>query len=92
LENNNISWSVPSSRLGSLKGYAPNSTAQTAWQALTVSGKTLYTNYIQSEDDVEVTATGQNLTLTCAAGSYALTGTNGHAHSHSGIAKLDACL
>ncbi len=56
--SNNVSWSVPSARLGSLKGYAPNSTAQTAWQALTVSGKTLYTNYIQSEDDVEVTATG----------------------------------
>ena len=74
--SNNVSWSVPSTRLGSLKGYAPNSTAQTAWQALTVSGKTLYTNYIQSEDDVEVTATGQNLTLTCAAGSYSLTGTN----------------
>jgi hypothetical protein len=52
---NNISWSVPSARLGYLKGYVPNSTAQTAWQSLTVSGKTLYTNYIQSADDVEVT-------------------------------------
>jgi hypothetical protein len=56
--SNDVSWSVPSARLGSLKGYAPNSTAQTAWQALTVSGKTLYINYIQSEDDVEVTAEG----------------------------------
>jgi len=44
--SHNVSWGVPSTRLGSLKGYAPNSTAQTAWQALTVSGKTLYTNYI----------------------------------------------
>jgi hypothetical protein len=72
--SNNVSWNVPSARLGSLKGYAPNSTAQTAWQALTVIGKTLYTNYIQSEDDVE--ATSQNLTLACNAGSYSLTGTN----------------
>ena len=74
--SNDVSWSVPSARLGYLKGYAPNSTAQTAWQALTVSGKTLYINYIQSEDDVESTATGSNYTLTCAAGSYSLTGTD----------------
>ena len=45
---NNINWGVPSGRNGYLYGYAPNATAQTAWQALTVSGKTLYTNYIQS--------------------------------------------
>jgi len=51
---NNVDWRVPSARLGYLKGYAPNPTAQTAWQALTASGKTLYTNYIQSTDDVEV--------------------------------------
>jgi len=75
--SHNINWYVPSARLGYLKGYAPNSTAQTAWQALTVSGKTLYINYIQSEDDVEVTPGGSNdYTLTCAAGSYSLTGTD----------------
>jgi len=53
-EDNNISWQVPSSRLGYLYGYAPNTTSQTAWQALTVSGKTLYTNYIQSSSYVKV--------------------------------------
>jgi len=51
---NNISWSVPSTRLGYLKGYVPDAAAQTAWQALTAEGKTLYTNYIRSADDVEV--------------------------------------
>ena len=50
----NIDWSVPSSRLGYLYGYAPNAPSQTAWQALTASGKTLYTNYIQSSSYVKV--------------------------------------
>ena len=52
--DHNIGWGVPSSRLGYLYGYAPNATSQTAWQALTVSGKTLYTNYIQSSSYVKV--------------------------------------
>ena len=50
--SNNVDWSVPSGRLGYLYGYTPNSTSQTAWRALTVSGKTLYTNYIRAEDHV----------------------------------------
>ena len=50
----NISWGVPSSRLNYLYGYAPTTTSQTAWQALTVSGKTLYTNYIQSTSYVKL--------------------------------------
>ena len=54
--SNDVSWSVPSARLGYLKGYAPNSTAQTAWQALTVSGKTLHTNYIRSSAYVLLSA------------------------------------
>ncbi len=45
--DHNISWSVPSSRLGYLYGYTPDATSQTAWQALTAEGKTLYLNYIQ---------------------------------------------
>jgi len=53
-ESHNISWSVPSSRFGYLYGYAPNATSQTAWQALTASGKTLYTNYIRDYDHVKV--------------------------------------
>ena len=52
--SHNISWNVPSSRLGYLYGYVPNATSQTAWQALTASGKTLYTNYIQSSSYVKV--------------------------------------
>jgi len=54
--SNNVSWSVPSSRLNYLYGYAPTTTSQTAWQALTASGKTLYTNYIQSSSYVKVQA------------------------------------
>ena len=52
--SNNVSWSVPSERLGYLYGYAPSATSQTAWQALTASGKTLYLNYIQSTSYVKV--------------------------------------
>ncbi len=54
--DHNISWNVPSSRLGYLYGYTPDATSQTAWQALTESGKTLYTNYIQDTSYVKVQA------------------------------------
>ena len=50
--NNNVNWNVPSSRLGILQGHVPNAAAQAAWDLLTVEGKTLYTNYIQSPDNV----------------------------------------
>ena len=50
--SHDVNWSVPSGRLGYLYGYTPDSTSQTAWRALTVSGKTLYTNYIRAEDHV----------------------------------------
>jgi hypothetical protein len=53
----NVNWSVPSGRLGYLYGYTPNSTSQTAWRALTVTGKTLYTNYIRAEDHVLLSTT-----------------------------------
>jgi len=53
--SNNVSWSVPLGRLGLLYGYAPDSTSQTAWQGLTTSGKTLYTNQIQATDHVLIT-------------------------------------
>jgi len=52
--DHNIAWSVPSTRLGYLYGYTPDATSQTAWQALTVSGKTLYTNYIQDQSYVKL--------------------------------------
>ena len=51
-EDNNVSWDVASGRLGILKGVTPNAAAKAAWDLLTVSGKTLYTNYIQSTDNV----------------------------------------
>ena len=51
--SHNISWSVPSSRLGYLYGYTPSATSQTAWQALTASGYTLYINYIQDPSFVK---------------------------------------
>lgn len=47
-----VNWSVPSGRLGYLKGYVSNSTDEAAWKALTASTKTLYLNYIRSSDDV----------------------------------------
>jgi hypothetical protein len=50
--SNNVNWSVPSGRLNILKGYVKNSTDETAWKALTASGKTLYTNYIRNTSDV----------------------------------------
>ena len=53
----NVNWSVPSGRLGYLYGYTPDSTSQTAWRALTVTGKTLYTNYIRAEDHVLLSTT-----------------------------------
>jgi len=52
--SHNISWGVPSTRLNYLYGYAPSATSQTAWQALTVSGKTLYLNYIRNTSYVKV--------------------------------------
>lgn len=50
----NIDWSVPSGRLGYLKGYANNVTDRDNWRALTTSTSpnTLYINYIRSADDV----------------------------------------
>ena len=49
-----INWSVPSGRLGYLKGYASNVTDRDNWRALTTSTSpnTLYINYIRSADDV----------------------------------------
>ena len=55
--SNNVDWYVPAGRLGYLYGYTPDSTSQTAWRALTVSGKTLYTNYIRAEDHVLLSTT-----------------------------------
>lgn len=52
--SHDISWGVPSSRLGYLYGYTPDATSQTAWQALTASGKTLYLNYIQDPSYVKL--------------------------------------
>ena len=50
--SHNISWNVPSGRLGLLYGITSTSASKTAWQGLTDSGETLYTNYIQSTSKV----------------------------------------
>jgi hypothetical protein len=49
-ENHNVSWNVPSGRLGVLEGHVLDSDDLSSWQALTVSGKTLYTNYIRDPE------------------------------------------
>ena len=51
-ETHNINWTVHSGRLNNLKGYVKNTTDLADWQGLTVSGKTLYTNYIRSTANV----------------------------------------
>ena len=50
--SHNISWGIPSSRLNYLYAYC-ESAYLTNWQGLTTSGKTLYTNYIQSPSYVK---------------------------------------
>jgi transposase-like protein len=49
-ENHKVDWSVPSGRLGKLKGRVLNLDDLNDWKALTVSGKTLYTNYIRNPE------------------------------------------
>ncbi len=49
-KDNNVSWNVPSGRLGILKGRVLDSSDLSDWKALTVSGKTLYTNYIRNPE------------------------------------------
>ncbi len=49
-KDNNVNWSVPSGRLGNLKGRVLNSDDLSGWKALTAEGKTLYTNYIRDPD------------------------------------------
>src|SRR5690606_32608630 len=49
-EDHIVHWDVPSSRLGNLKGRVLNSDDLSSWQALTVSGKTLYINYIRDPE------------------------------------------
>ena len=51
-KTNNVDWGVPSGRLGLLRGDTTNSIDHADWQALTVSGKTLYTNYIRNSSGV----------------------------------------
>jgi hypothetical protein len=49
-EDHKVDWSVPSGRLGKLKGRVLNLDDLSDWKALTVSGKTLYTNYIRDPE------------------------------------------
>lgn len=50
--SNNIDWSVPSARLGILKGKVLDASDLSDWKGLVTSGKTLYTNYIRDADKV----------------------------------------
>jgi|GEM_PF-4795734 len=82
---NNVNWSVPSGRLGSLKGYVIDEDDLAGWKALTASGKTLYINYIQDEDNVILqvvapTVTTDNVTSveeTTATGNGNITSLSG---------------
>ena len=49
-KDNNVNWSVPSDRLGILRGRVLNSDDLNSWKALTAEGKTLYTNYIRDPE------------------------------------------
>jgi hypothetical protein len=53
-EDNNVSWNVPSGRLGVLKGRVLDSSDLSGWKALTAEGKTLHTNYIRDPDLVYI--------------------------------------
>lgn len=70
-KTNNVNWSVPSGRLGLLYGDTTNSIDQADWQALTVSGKILYTNYIRSIYDVRLNGTPPNYSPTTVLNSPA---------------------
>ena len=74
---NNINWGIPAGRLGILKGHVQDAASKAAWDLLTVSGKTLYTNQIQSTANVIIVGgepQPEEYSLECAKGTYALTG------------------
>lgn len=51
--SHNVDWSVPSGRLGYLKGVVKDPADLADWKYLaSASGRTLYTNYIQDPDNV----------------------------------------
>jgi len=51
--SHNVDWSVPSGRLGYLKGVVKDPNDLADWKYLaSASGRTLYTNYIQDPDNV----------------------------------------
>lgn len=96
--SHDVDWSVPSGRLGYLYGYAPNPTSQTAWQGLTVSGKTLYTNYIRSVDNVILssivvptvtTSTCSDVAQTSATGNGNITDTGGENCTRRGFCYME---
>ena len=77
--NNNVGWNVPAGRLGILQAHVPDAASKAAWDLLTVSGKTLYTNYIQSPDNVIIDGgepEPEEYTLEAAKGTYTLSGAN----------------
>ena len=83
-KTNNVDWGIPSGRLGILKGYVLDSADLADWQALTVSGKTLHTNYIRDsslvgENDTPTTtlnSPANNVSLTTTTPTLAFTATD----------------
>jgi hypothetical protein len=63
-EDNNVDWSVPSDRLGALKGRVLDPDDLSDWKALTAEGKTLYTNYIRDPDLVYYEEATEPITVT----------------------------
>ena len=53
-KDHDVSWSVPSDRLGILKGVVINEDDVQDWKDLTEEGRTLYINYIRNSDDVSL--------------------------------------
>ena len=91
-KTNNVDWEVPSTRLTYLKGYVTNTTDETDWKALVVSGKTLYTNYIRSTANViaeipptMTTQAVSDITRTTATGNGNLTNIGSSAITEKGI-------
>jgi acyl-coenzyme A thioesterase PaaI-like protein len=83
-QDNNVDWSVPASRLGVLEGHVLDSDDLSSWQALTVSGKTLHTNYIRDPDLVYYGGTEP------AQGEAHITATSKLSVSGRKIAKAEA--
>jgi hypothetical protein len=83
-EDHNVNWSVPSGRLGNLKGRVLNSDDLSGWKALTASGKTLHTNYIRDPELVYCYDIIHTLTFSEASGTCPIRLYRGSSTAYSG--------